>query len=721
MNTNDLQIKRVQQVKATPVAVGPQAGCVKYGLGGKSPRWVPSPPGSGFFISSKYSELLALLPEHELHSGLLVPTRITHPTEGIGEQVMKAKVTVLGLLAGAAMVVPMTTQEVAAETVLIQGADPQDTARTRVRNGVVQLRATDEEMTNEQPAFAFSPDNKAVGIAIMMSTGTLAGPGGENAGQPRPQNNNSNMQGACMPLELVASDTSNVGVTIARDTANYKYITNRNADDSRAFNNPGVKAIGTYGDKELFIVTAGWDRNNNTNTERYIQVVDQDCNLVQLTGNVNRRENNTSAVIMAKNNDNCSGRQAGGGADVYKDAAGVVHYVSAELCNGNGRDDGWQNYIQVQCNAAGTSCDIDKQSDTSFISREERSRGRCELIDTNADGVPETSFCCGTEGNSQPQREGVWCAGIDNASGQLLYRERIAYRGETEEGLRTYAMRMKMLAEVDESGNKTGAVFLQYQMHRGRNNNNKKGGYDDKVLLAIAKPNAQGTNVQAVADLTQMVIDSRLEVTHANVFQTREGSTGSTSTILNLVAGNHNGNSVSTKVMQVRVNTNTGVVENIGLQTLQAPNDQQKYAKYLGNNPNNQGRDYNDCHATANPLAETDPSQPPMLNICAQTGKMTSPDNPAIKPDLLMEIWTSMQGVTPTPAEPAPGVELPSTDVEGGTNPGNSNTPSTPSTPGSTSPGNSVGGCSVNGGSAGGSAAFVLFGLALALRRRRRS
>ena len=181
---------------------------------------------------------------------------------------MKAKVSVLGLLAGAAMVVPMTTQQVAAETVMIQQGDPNDTARTRVRNGVVQLRATDEEMTNEQPAFAFSPDNKSVGVVVMMSTGQLAGPGGENAGQQRPQNNNSNMQGACMPLELVASETSNVGVTIARDTANFKYITNRNADDSRAFDNPGIKAMGTYGDKELFIVTAGWDRNNNTNAER---------------------------------------------------------------------------------------------------------------------------------------------------------------------------------------------------------------------------------------------------------------------------------------------------------------------------------------------------------------------------------------------------------------------------------------------------------------------
>lgn len=636
---------------------------------------------------------------------------------------MKAKVTVLGLLAGAAMVVPMTTQQAAAETVMIQQADPNDTARTRVRNGVVQLQATDEEHTNEQPAFAFSPDNKSIGIAVAMSTGQLAGPGGENAGQQRPQNNNSNLQGACMPLSLVASDTSDVGVTIERDVANYKYITNRNADDSRAFHNPGIKALGSYGGKELFAVTANWDRNNNTNTERYIQVVDQDCNLVQLTANVTRRENNTSAVIMAKNNDNCSGRQAGGGADVYKDAAGVIHYVSAELCNGNGRDDAWQNYLQINCAADGNSCDIQKQSDTSFITREERSRGRCELIDTNGDNIPETSFCCGTEGNSQPQREGVWCAGIDNASGNLLYRERIAYRGETAEGLRTYAMRMKMLAERDAAGNKTGNVFLQYQMHRGRNNNNKKGGYDDKVLLAVAKPNAQGTNVQAVADLTQMVIDSRLEVTHANLFQTWDGTPDNYNTVLNLVAGNHNGNTTSTKVMQVRMDTTTGTASNIGLKTLQAPSDQQKYAKYLGNNPNNQGRDYNDCHATPNPLADTDATQPPMLNICAQTGKMSSAENPAIKPDILMEVWTSMQGTTPTPQEPAPGVELPSTDVEGGTGTGSGSgsDDSAGNTPDNTSPGNSVGGCSVHGGSAGGSAAFVLFGLALALRRRRRS
>lgn len=645
---------------------------------------------------------------------------------------MKAKITVLGLLAGAAMVVPMTaSQEAAADTYIIQKADPNDTARTRVRNGVTQLRATDEEMTNEQPAVAFAesntPDGKKLGVIVMMSTGQLASPAGENSGQQLPQTN-SNMQGSCMPVALEPDPANaDLGVAVTRDTANFKYITARNADDSRAFNNPGVVPLGNYGGKELFAVTAGWDENNEANTERRIQVVDQECNLIQLQGNVPRQENNTSAVIMAKNNDNCSGRQSGGGASTYKSADGVTHYVAAELCNGNGRDDGWQNYLQITPAADGNSVNVQKIGDTSFITREERSRGRCELIDTNGDGIPvETSFCCGTEGNSQPQREGVWCAGIDNASGELLYRERIAYRGETAEGLRTYAMRMKMLAERDASGALTGNVFLQYQMHRGRNNNNKKGGYDDAVLLAVAKPNAQSTNVQFVADLTPIVIQSGLEPTHATLFQTHDGTPGNYNTVLNLMSGNHNGNADVTKVMQVRVDTTAGTASNLGLSSLQASFDAQKYAKYLGNNPNNQGRNYNDCESIDNPAAATDNTKPPKVNICVQTGKLTDPatgklENVAIKPSLLMEVWSTMQGqaVTPDPiVEGTPLPEAPSTEEGTTSGPGGSTGGSTPGTP---SPGNSVGGCSVNGGSAGGSAAFVLFGLAIALRRRRRS
>lgn len=630
---------------------------------------------------------------------------------------MKATITALGLglMVGATGVV-LPTPQAAADTFVIQQADPNDTARTRTRNGILELRPTDEEHTNEQPSCAFDGDK---GVCVMMSTGQLASATGANNGA---QIQVGNIQGACMPVQLVQSDTTDSGIAVQPVSADFKYISQRNSEDNRAYHHPETEALGNG----MFAITANWDRNNNTNTDRYLQVVDSSCNLqtlnasgpgVQLRGSGEGLPDNTSARIMAKNNDNCSGRQAGGGGDIFIDGTGKALMTSAELCNGNGRDDAWQNLLSVQTAGPGAVAEVVKISDTSFISREERSRGNCTFMDTNASGTPDMSFCCGTEGNNQPQRDGVWCAGIDVASGDLLFRERVAYRGETAEGLRTYAMRMKMLPETtlaaDGTVSKTGNVLLQYQMHRGNNNGNKKGGYDDKVLLAVAQPTRQGTNVQQVSDLTPMVITARTEFTHATMFQTFTGSAEAPQATFAFLAGNHNANNISAKALNVTLQN--GKAFDSGVTNMGAPYDHQKYSKYLGNNPNNQGRDYSQCQVVANPFAELPGKSQgvPVVNLCAMNGKVTSDGTqPQIKPDFLIEAWTSLQAAAPAPGPaPAPGVELPNVPTpEGG---------ETPNTDNGDLPGQSVGGCSVSNGSMGGSAMFVLFGLALALRRRR--
>lgn len=627
---------------------------------------------------------------------------------------MKATITALGLglMVGATAVV-LPTPQAAAETFLIQQADPNDQARTRERNGILELRPTDEEHTNEQPTVAMSATDPTKGVAIMMSTGQLASAAGPNAGA---QIQVGNIQGACMPISLAQNDANDSGIAIQADVANFKYISQRNSEDNRAFHHPEIQAL----PNGMFVVTANWDRNNNTNTDRYLQVVDANCNLQTLTASgpgVQLRSSgaglpdNSSVRIMAKNNDNCSGRQAGGGADSYIDANGVWTSVSAELCNGNGRDDGWWNKFQVVPGAPGQPVAITKVDDTSFITREERSRGNCEALDTTGDGLEDMSFCCGTEGNNQPQRDGVWCAGIDNANGNLLFRERVAYRGETAEGLRTYAMRIKMLPEKNIDGTDTGKVLLQYQMHRGNNNMNKKGGYDDQVLLAVATPTQDGTNVQQISDLTPMVITARTEFTHATMFQTFTGSAEAPQATFAFLAGNHNANNISAKALNVTLQN--GKAFDSGVTNMGAPYDHQKYSKYLGNNPNNQGRDYSQCQVVANPFKDLPGKTQgiPVINMCAMNGKVTSDGTqPQIKPDFLIEAWTSLQAAAPAPGPaPAPGVELPNVPTPEGGEPTDNGNPN----------GQSVGGCSVSNGSMGSSAMFVLFGLALVLRRRR--
>lgn len=629
---------------------------------------------------------------------------------------MTRKTTSLGMLLGAATLalgaIPSSAE---ANTVVVQQADPEDYAPTRIRNGIKVLKPQDEEHVNEQPSFGFDPVNQDSGIVVMMSTGRLDGPAGANRGAELPQ---GNIQGACMPLKLVNDASTDSGLSIIPQVNNFKYISDRTSEDNRAYHHPEVEPIGGG----RYVITANWDRNNNTNTDRYLQVVDSQCNLIPLTSSETLRENNTSTIIMAKNNDNCSGRMAGGGGGVEIGADGKAYLLSAELCNGNGADDGWANYLTVDCATDGSTCAVQKMWDTSFIDQEERSRGRCEMMDTTNDGSPETAVCCGTEGNSQPQRDGVWCAGIDLASGDSLWKERVAYRGETAEGLRTYAMRIKMLAERRIDGGQTGKLALQWQMHRGNNNNNKKGGYDDAVLVSIATPSRTGLNMLEAKDVTNDVILSGVEMTHTTMVQTFTGSTTNPISTFGYLAPNHNGSSVAASMMNIPFANN--VFEKAEVHHLKAPFDGQKYSKYLGNNPNNQGRNFNDCHVVPNPFmgdATAKSAGIPVVNLCALTGKMNMPGRealetemgPALKPDLMFEIWTSLD--TPQVEEPEP-----EPTPEPGGEPGGEPTPE-PTTPGTGGgDGFQSGGCSTGGSSTGGFA-MMLLGFAMVAFRRRRS
>jgi MYXO-CTERM domain-containing protein len=337
-------------------------------------------------------------------------------------------------------------------------------------------------------------------------------------------------------------------------------------------------------------------------------------------------------------------------------------------------------------------------------------------MDMDADGIPETSVCCGTEGNNQPQRDGVWCAGIDHATGAKLWKEQVAHRGQTASGDRTYAMRIKMKAEKTIEGANTGKLVLQYQMHRGNNNNNKKGGYDDKVLMAYATPTRTGLAMAEPMDITNEVIKSQVEFTHANMFQTFTGTTDAPITTFSFLAPNHNGGGgVNSGIMNVPVAA--GQVMGSAVHNLSGPMDGQKYSKYLGDNPNNQGRNYTDCHIVPNPFigaigAGGSTAGVPVVNICALTGKLTSAGVPAMKPDLFFEIWSSLE--TPNLEEPG---EEPTPGEEPGEEPGTDNGTGN----GDNGSGfSSSGGCSTTGSSSGG-LGFLFLGLAMFAIRRRRS
>jgi uncharacterized protein (TIGR03382 family) len=609
-------------------------------------------------------------------------------------------------MATTAMVTGSTSTAHADDAFLLQDAQYDgDMARTRTRNGVEVLRATDEEMTVEQASFAIDPADPTRGVVIMMSTTRLDSEAGPHTGADIEV---GRMQLACLPFTISKDETTETGIRIDGDKANYKYITQRQADEYRAANHPHAIAM----PNGYFAALSNWDRNDNTNTEEYIKVIDAQCNIMPLSANTNvtRRENNTSAVVMAKNNDNCSMRQAGGGGEAYADGDGIC-VVSSAGCNGNGRDDGWQNQYCVYPETDG-SFNVQKIRDVSYIRREERSRGFCSAMDLDGEAGADTGVCCGTEGNSQPQREGVWCQGTSLSTGEVLWKEMVAYRDETADGRRTYAMRMKVAPEITITGEKTGNLILQYQDHRGNNNNNQKGGYDAFVKMHVASPSLEGLNLGPAQDITQQVIDTQVEMTHASIFQSWHGSASNPEPGLSFFSGNHNGSgTVNAHVLNVGFNTTERSFRSLAKTTLSSPADAQKYSKYLGNNPNNQGRNFIQCKTIVNPFAgdaDGKASGIPVLNACAVTGKLTTAGMPQYKPDMFFSVWSTLS------KDP---VDEPGGDGDGDGS-GNGDGNGDGGDNGGGGPNELGGGCSTTGG-AGGLASLLLVGLVLGFRRRR--
>jgi hypothetical protein len=281
--------------------------------------------------------------------------------------------------------------------------------------------------------------------------------------------------------------------------------------------------------------------------------------------------------------------------------------------------------------------------------------------------------------------------------------------GETADNRPTYAMRIKMTGERTIAGALTGRVVVQYNMHRGNNNDDQKGGYDDAIMMTIAKPSREGFNALSTHDVTPLVVATTTEMTHATMFQSFSGTYEEPVTVFSFLSPNHNGGGgVNSKVMNLELKSDSFAMG--GTYTLSGPADSQKYSKYLGNNPNDQGRNFIDCHIVPNPFVAEDGKAKglPVVNMCALTGKLTSAGIPSLKPDLYFEVYSTLG---PTAIEPDPG-----TDPDGDGNGGGGGDGS--GGDGSGGGTRQIGGCGVAGGGAAGGGFLLAFALLLARRRR---
>ena len=579
-------------------------------------------------------------------------------------------------------------------------APVKDTAPTntvQTADGPIQkLRRTDQEQAgNEMESFALFGDGKT-GFVFAVTT-ELQGPNG-------PISAPNKVQLSATPFSLSADPTTHA-VSVVANTAAAKFLTNNNGNERRNANNTTAM---TVNGGSVICAKYNFQPNNTNNTSRYMMCVNQAGAVVL-----------PQTRVYHKNNDDCGMHQDGqpGVVFAFDTATNTTKVAEYDGCNGNGQDDGWVFVTAVTCNSptAPTSCTVKNVFDVSVCPREERSRGSVSI--SAAD--PSFAVATWTEGNTQPQRNGVWMAAIDlssNASGSnqqqtILWKKQIAGKS-TVAGSTTYAQRaiQERILQVNAT---TGALEASPQLvfhwgdAKGNNNtNNGKGGTYLTAMYGVALPTRAG--MTWVAPPVDLQYSAALGVgnTHIGMTASVFGTTDHLVSGVAALAGSMDGGGNNAALLPLAFDATTKAFTSLGKQAA-APQDMHLYPNYLGNNPGNQGRNHSAMMTVANPFLSQGGSDAFLL-LSATTGKtMATIGNAAIK-------LTGLMTVTPVVQTAAVG----NNNTPGGSTPtgdtgNNGNTGSNSSDPGTT-----LGGCNA-GGAAGGLGTFLLIGLAAFIRRRR--
>jgi uncharacterized protein (TIGR03382 family) len=569
-------------------------------------------------------------------------------------------------------------------------------------NTAGRLRRTDQEQPgNEMPAFAFFIDpatgkSTTNGLYFSMTTelnGTVA---------------QNRMQLSSTPIKLT-QDASTGSVYVEANTAAAKFITANNGNERRNANAPTAMALANG----TIVVKYNYQQNGSGDTKTYFQVYNSAGQQIL-----------AQTEAIAHNNDDCSMHQDAEPGVAVQVSKTVTKLVDWAGCNGNGRDDGWAEVTTLTFDSATapTKATFAKVYSLSLAAQEERSRGAC----TVAAADPSYAVCTWTEGNSQPQRQGVWAAAIDltatNANNALLWKTQVAGRIDNNPlaatpnnptGRRTYAQRI-IQERVSTTDTATGALVPSDKMlityGDAVGNNNNKGTYVSRMVGVAQVSKTALTWLSKPTDLATTSL-GRIGGTHlgATAMITGTGAPG-----LLFMSGSLNGGGGNAVTQGVAVDPSTMALTVLG-STATSPQDMHLYPNYLGNNPGNQGRNHSQLTTIANPFVGQGGSTSKYLLLTASTAKTLATTanagalktadtmiNPAIKLTALMTV-TPMGGMAKAAAAAGPTAD---TDV--------ANNEKTDSS----DPGTTLGGCQASGGSSG-FAVALLVGLAAFARRRR--
>lgn len=600
------------------------------------------------------------------------------------------------------------------------GSSPTDFAPITAPNTATgapgRLRRTDEEQPGQEMAHLAMFGDGVHGLLFSMSTDLV-----DPAAPTVSHKPNDRIQLALVPFALVKNADGTIaaqadytgvtatGITNTAQTGGARFVTNNNGNEYRNANHPSAYAIA---DGKAICVEYNYQPANTDDTQRYMQCFDTAGATVM-----------PQTKIYAKDNDDCSMNQDKSSTWVInsKPEGGnlVTRAVAWRGCNGNGSDDGWaQGFaLTAKSDAAGkvTSVTFKETSDVSLCPREERSHGFC----STAAADPNTAVCSWTEGNTQPQRDGVWLAAIDlTKTGQqsILWKKKVDGQKDLPGIGRTYAMRAMhdRVLSIDPATKKLVAgdtIIWRSGDVRGNNNGNNKGGTYYGNNIAIIKADKAGmTYVVPKTDLSSKLLG--LDGTHLGMTSALFGTTDAPKVGLAFLSGSHTGGGYASQMRVVTFDPTTKTVADDG-SFGGAPYDRHLYPNYLGNNPGNQGRNYASMDFIKNPFATGAGSEDAWLLITATTGKPPEEVPSTNCLDCAKKKLAAFITVVPVLETPASGDP---------TAPGNGNGDGTGNTDNGGTAGNSdgtaMGGCSTGAGT-GGTLAFLLIGLAAVTRRRR--
>jgi MYXO-CTERM domain-containing protein len=613
-------------------------------------------------------------------------------------------------------------------TVKMIGSSPTDFAPVTAANGSAtppvysRLRKTKDEQPGEEMAHLAMFADGIHGLYFSMSTDLVDPANGSASNLPTDR-----IQLALVPFALVKNTDGSIGAqpdftgvgTNTDTTGGARFVTSNRGNEYRNANHPIAYAIDNG---NAICAEYNYQPNNVNNTQRYMECFNTAGATVL-----------PQTLIYAKTNDDCSMNQDKSSTwfinAVPGASAGITEsrMIAWRGCNGNGDDDGWAQGMQLEATHDATNTSLvtkvtfKQTSDVALCQDEERSHGMCT---TSASDV-NTAICTWTEGDDQPQREGVWISAIDltkTGDASIYWKQQIDGKKAISDGnggtINTYAMRAMhdRIMTMDSTGNITPSDYIVFRSGSVRGNNNTddgKGGTYMENNMAVIKADKNGMTY--TVPLQNMANNLQgLDGTHLGMSAGLFGTTDSPVPGIVFTMGSSTGGGTSAMMRVVTWNQSANTFEDGGM-LAGAPYDRHLYSNYLGNNPGNQGRNYSGTEYIKNPFATGAPNEPAYLMAVTTTGKPMDEMPTTQCPDCMKKKLAAFLTIVPvitTPASAGTGSGTSGT----GTGDGDGNGGTTTTNNGVD--GGELGGCSTTG--TGGGAGFILvLGMAALIRRRR--